>query len=309
MGSMSMKVLIIGLPKFAKNLAQNLSDFDPNNKYRALNTYYNFVDKFRFIYHILNCDILYSLNGSIYKSRAFNLALKLNKKLIMHWVGTDVIKANAKYRNGVINKEYINNASHFCEVGWIKEELKELEIDANIVNFVSFNNNISYDITLPEHFSILTYIGENREIFYGINEINALAQEFPDIPINIIGISAYKETLPDNVKLLGWVENMDSLLRKTVLCIRFTKHDGLSSFVLEALAKGRHVAYRYNFPHCLWTEDFNSLIDTVNSLRHKFNQNLLSINKEGIKYIKEHFNKQFILSNLIKKFEEVLHGV
>ena len=99
-----MKVLIIGLPLFAKNLAKELNQFDPDNRYVCLNTYYRFIDKLKFLYHVRNCDIVYSLNGSIYNARAFDMALKFKKKLIIHWVGTDVIKAKKSYGDRLIKK-------------------------------------------------------------------------------------------------------------------------------------------------------------------------------------------------------------
>jgi len=201
-----MKVLVIGLPHFAKNLAEELKQFDAGNEYVWLDTYYNYWDKVRFLYHVLNCDIVYSLNGTISKSIVFDLVLKFKKKLIIHWVGTDVIKSKVNHEKGRINELYINNAIHFCEVDWIQRELKEIGISAEPVPFLSFDNSRYAADPFPKKFSLLTYIGLNRAEFYGFNEIIALAQKFPTIDINVVGISEYDEELPDNLKLLGWIK-------------------------------------------------------------------------------------------------------
>ena len=302
-----MKVLIIGLPLFAKNLAKELNQFDPDNRYVCLNTHYRFIDKLKFLYHVRNCDIVYSLNGSIYNARAFDMALKFKKKLIIHWVGTDVIKAKKSYGDRLINKKYIEQATHFCEVDWIKQELEEIGISADPVPFLSFDNR-GYTVgSFPEKFSLLTYIGLNRAEFYGFNEILALAIKFPDIDVNVVGISEYSGKLPENVNLLGWVKDMNAIINNSVVCVRFPKHDGLSGFVLESLACGRHVIYKYPFPHCSAVSDLAELQDVTNALYEKFSDDNLDVNTEGVAYIKDNFSQEKVLSNLLDKFKAALN--
>ncbi len=302
-----MKVLIIGLPHFAKRLTEELKQFDKGNQYICLDTYYSFLDKFRFLYHVRNCDIVYSLNGSIYNARAFDMALKLKKKLIIHWVGTDVIKANESHQKGLVNQKYIDEAAHFCEVDWIKLELEEIGVSAEPVPFLSFDDKGYTAEPFPEKFSLLTYIGLNRAEFYGFTEIITLARKFPNIEIKVIGISNYGELLPENVKLLGWVKDMNSTINNAVACVRFPKHDGLSGFVLESLACGRHVIYKYAFPHCSQVNDMTELEDATNSLNQKFSSGELHMNTEGAAYIKAEFSQEKVLSNLIEKFNTALN--
>jgi len=301
-----MKVLIIGLSRFAENLVKELQSFDPDNQYVHLNTYNKYIDKIKFLYYIRNCDILYSLNGSIYNSKAFDMALKLKKKLIIHWVGTDVIKSKKNQQKGLINELYIEKATHFCEVDWIKQELEEIRITAEPVNFLSFDNKGYEADAFPEEFSLLTYIGQNRAEFYGINEILTLARKLPNIVIKIAGISEYSEQLPDNVRLLGWIEDMKTVINESVVCVRFPQHDGLSGFVLEALACGRHVIYKYPFPHCLQANDVAELEDITMSLEQKFSNNKLEVNTEGATYIKAKFSRDIVLKNLVAKFNTAL---
>ena len=308
MGSEKMKVIILGLPQFAKKLASNLSLYDTSNKYIALNTYYNHWDKLRYCFHLLSADAVYSLNGTISYSKALSMALKMKKKVLMHWVGTDVISAQNDYTRNKVNDKYVSEVKHFCEVNWIKEELKEIGINAEIVNFVTFEKEISTNVAFPKSFSILTYIGKNREEFYGINEIIVLAKRLPDIPVNVVGIKEYHEVLPPNINLLGWVNNMDDLIEFSVVCLRFPFHDGLSSFILEALAKGRHIVYKYDYPNCNKAEDLDSLIDTVKNLKKSFDEKKLDINKEGIVFILNNFNKDYILGKLVGRFKQIVHG-
>jgi len=89
-----MKIIITGMPYFAKKLQQQLSSYDTKNSYLFLDTLYKKIDKIKYIFHILNSDVLYIIGGSVSNSGTIDLALKLNKKIILHWAGTDVLEAS-----------------------------------------------------------------------------------------------------------------------------------------------------------------------------------------------------------------------
>ena len=88
-----MRVLITGLPLFSDRLCGELSAFDPDNRYYRLDTYYSRFDRLKALFMLPFVDVVYSINGTVQKSRVFDLAFKLNKKVVMNWVGTDVVKA------------------------------------------------------------------------------------------------------------------------------------------------------------------------------------------------------------------------
>jgi glycosyltransferase involved in cell wall biosynthesis len=293
----------VGLPLFAKRLAERLSAFDPGNKYVALDTYYNKWDKVKARFLIPRSDAVFSINGSMTKSRVFDLALKKEIPLIMNWVGTDVLKAIEAERSNRANPEYKAKAIHFCEVDWIKEELSVIGIVPEIVNFASFDKE--FELKLPEgEFTVLTYISDGRAEFYGIKSVLNLANEFPEIQFLIAGTKAESYApLPANVKALGWVTNMDELYDRSHVCLRFPEHDGLSTFILESLARGKEVLYKYPFNFCRHCDDDERLELEVRRLYSEFKSGELKINEEGAHFVQREFNSEHILNGLITRFK------
>lgn len=300
-----MKVAIVGLPLFAERLAQGLTNYDPHNKYVAFDTYYNRWDKIKALLMIPRYDLVYSINGTTTRSRLFDLAFKRKIPVIMNWVGTDVLKAIDSAKNGNAIQAYIDNATHYCEVQWIKDELAEIGIQPEIVNFASFDKK--FDLVLPENeLTVLTYISDGRPAFYGIESIIALAKEFSSVRFLIAGTKAEKyEPLPENVKALGWVDNMGELFDQSHVCIRFPEHDGLSNFILEALARGKEVLYRYPFENCRYCPDYDKLESEMRAIAESYKKGDLKVNSRGADFIAQEFSSDVILKGLINRFKQL----
>lgn len=300
-----LRVVIVGLPLFSKKLAENLSQYDPENSYLALDTYYNKWDKVKARFKIPNADVVYSINGSLTRSRVFDLALAKDIPLIMNWVGTDVLKSLEAFRSGNYMKDYIKKAQHHCEVNWIQEELKETGIAAEVVNFAVFEKQ--FDIVVPEGpFTVLSYIPGNRSSFYGIEAFLSLANSFPDTRFLIAGGSEEDfDKLPANVKALGWVKDMGEVFDQSHVCVRYPEHDGLSNFILEAMARGKQVLYKYNFDHCNYCPTENDLIENLSKIKQSYDSGKWEMNKEAVSFIQTHFNRETILGGLVKRFKEI----
>lgn len=301
-----MKVIVVGLPLFAKRLAKSLGNFDKSNSYTWLNTYYSKIDKLKARFLIPRAECIISINGSIETSKVFDLALNRKIPLIMIWVGTDVITATAAFKSGKYRKDYIENAVHFCEVNWIQDELKAIGINADIVNFASFDKKFQLMNPISQKFTVLTYIPNQRSEFYGPNLFLNVARSFPDINFIIAGTKAEEyQPLPENVKALGWVEDMDSLYADVHLCVRIPEHDGLSTFILESLARGKDVIYKYPFDYCLQAGnemEFKSVLQSRYSL---FINGLWESNRSGAEFIANEFNSTQILGELKKRIIEI----
>lgn len=296
-----MRVLIVGLPLFAERLKNDLENFDTENSYYFLDTYYNKWDKIKSFFLIPFVDVVYSINGALDHSGVFDLALKKNKKLMMTWVGTDVVKAK---KLESINEDYLNNAHHYCEVSWIKNELKELNIDAKVLNFFNFKD--SFNLTFPQNeksLKVLTYISKGREEYYGWSTFIASAEQLPNVQFTVVGTDR-SENIPGNVTCLGWVEDMESLFQECHCTIRFVEHDGLSGFVLESLYRGKHVLYSEDLTHCIHVNSSTDMVNRLSELSEKLNSKELTPNYEGSAFVKENFNSNFILSELIKEFQK-----
>ncbi|PCH93471.1 MAG: hypothetical protein COB85_06985 [Bacteroidetes bacterium] len=303
-----MRVLIVGLPYFAKRVHADLSAFDTDNTYFVLDTYENWFDKLKTLFLLPNVDLIYSINGSISHSLVFSLAMKLRKKLVMHWVGTDVVKSRLSFKNGDYNQSFITGATHLCEVDWIQEELKEIGVHAEVINFANFEvKQLNDSKKLKPSFYVLAYVANHRPAYYGMEKIIELANLLPQTQFKIAGLETFKN-IPDNIELLGWVNNMDELIRDSGMCLRCTEHDGLSSFVLEALAAGKIVAYNNDFPHCLYTPDMNSLVGSIKNIEEKHRLGGPEYNKPGREFIELKFSKVYILSTLRDKLMSTANG-
>lgn len=299
-----MKVMIVGLPLFAKRLAQNLKRFDPASAYIHLDTYYNKFDKLRALWHLGSTDCIFSINGTLSRSALFDRALKKNIPVVMNWVGSDVSDAVKAVKENCHIELYRQKAIHFCEVAWIRDELAEIGINAEIVNFASFDQQFKPKPFSGERLQVLSYILDAKARFYGIEPFLVMAQKFPDADFTIVGTTAenYKP-LPVNVKALGWVKNMSEFFERAHVCVRFPEHDGLSTFVLESLARGKQVLYKYPFEQCIYCPDEATLEKGMEAVSHLFKQKMLSVNEDGMQLIREEFSEPVILGGLVKRLK------
>jgi hypothetical protein len=300
------KIIVVGLPLFAERLTKDLSDFEPSWKFVHLDTYYNKWDKLKALWQVPSADAVFSINGSATKSGIFDLALKNRVPVIMNWVGTDVLKAFQAKQEGNFKENYVTDCIHLCEVSWIADELKEVGIHAEILNFASFDTIFPESLVPEAPFTVLSYISSNRAKFYGIDTLLRLAKANPEIRFEIVGTDAMDYSpLPQNLTAHGWVKEMDLYFERAHACIRFPEHDGLSNFVLEALARGKHVLYKYPFNYCLHSPTESELDSNLKDLFSNFKEGKYTINKEGKTFIEQYFNRKVILSNLIKKLKSI----
>ncbi len=220
-----MKIIIIGLPYFGNKLAKRLKEYDSKNKYMYLNTNSSRLDKLVYLFQIIFAKKLYVISGDICCSNTINIALFLRKKVLIHWVGSDVLKAKKK----IGTPDYINNEmiSHVAIAPWLIEELnKDIGLKAKLAPMMTYDKKIDIErIKLPESFSIFSYIGKNKEIFYGIDTIIKLAKDFPNIKFRIAGIDAYNEVDLKNVKFLGWINDIEEEYLNNIAYLRAPEHD------------------------------------------------------------------------------------
>lgn len=300
-----LKITIIGLPLFGERLAQTLQEYDPENSYCYLNTYYNRWDKVKAFFRIPKSDVVFSINGSILTSGVFDRTLKSKVPLVMNWVGTDVLLAQEAKQKGTFRSDYLSYAHHFCEVNWIREELSAIGIEAGIMNFASFEKQFDLRMPSSKKLTILTYIPSVRSDFYGIEDFLKAARELPEIDFLIAGTEAKEYMpLPPNVKALGWVKNMDEVYNKAHVTVRIPEHDGLSTFILESLARGKQVIYKYAFDHCVAVQKAD-LVQKLKEFQLEFESGNWKLNEAGADFIRSEFNREKILKELTAKLYEI----
>lgn len=244
-----------------------------------------------FIKKVLKVDLVYFGHGCHNVNPYLKISKFLNKKIICHWIGTDVLlaKKNKKFYKV---KRYIDY--HFACSKLIKEELKELKIEAQEIAILPTNMNVNYS-ELPKEHGIITYLPEGKEEFYGIEYVKHIAKKYSKINIYVVGNNKDSIGL-NNVKFLGKIsqDDMSKLYDNTTILLRLPKHDGLSLMLLEALIKGKEVIYCYDFPYTRHVTNKKQLdieIEDILSKKPKFN-------KLGHEYVIEYYKIEKIKENL-----------
>ena len=300
-----MLVLVNGLPLFSQRLVRDLNLLDPNNRYVFTNTYYSKIDKIKFIFLISFAKIVISFNGVSDESGSLNWVIRLKKKLIMQWQGTDVSLAVERYKSNTINKKYIDYATHFTDAPWLKDELNVILKSIEILPFKYIETEQD-----PEKFpeiSVLSYIGKGREEFYGYEIIKDSAKANPGIDFHIIGIDGQDLVKTDNIYFYGWIneEEVRQIMKRVPIFVRLTQHDGNSLVVTEALSYGCEVIWSYPYEKCYLVNSIEELNQILVELSEKIKNRNYEPNLDNIKFVKENYNKNQVINNYIKKINDV----
>lgn len=285
------RVLMIGLPYFTSNVRQNLSKFDKSKKYIALNTYYSKIDKIRFLFLLPFCRTVYSINGTIDHSFAISLALKLKKKVVFHWVGSDVKAAQKAYSENNYKKNFIEKVVHLTDTPWYLPELEKIRIKAYFQPLLLFDKTEEKQ-PVPVLFSALIYIPQNSQEFYGIHTLKYIAEKLPDVQFDVIGTENPVIPMPQNVTFHGWVKNTRTYIQNACVCLRFPENDGLSFFVLESLSNQRFVIYNQPLEQTLYATNADSVIKHLIHLKKQFDSGNYRMNVEGANWVYQQFSSE-----------------
>lgn len=298
-----MKTIITGLPYFTGILQFKIQQYNKKDKFIRLNTYYKLYDRLRYLFLLPFTDVVYSVNGTVKGSRVVDLALLFGKRIIFHWVGSDVLAAREDIHNDTFKQSYISRVTHLSDAPWLTEELATFGITSKWIP-LPLNFRKTENVPMPAKFSILSYIPKGKEKFYGFDSLIWLAEKLPDVEIKIAGMSVYDEKIPNNIRLLGWVNNMEEEIRKSSVSLRIPEHDGLSFFVIESLMNQRYVIYNKRFDPCIYADDDHSLLQQILELKGRHENDELRENKAGREYILTHFKE----ADIIVKILDVIQG-
>lgn len=294
-----MKIIFTGLPYFGKKLVDDLNEFDKVNAYYFFNTYYSWWDKLKFVFHLLNADRVISINGASSNSGALNWVIRLKKKLILQWQGSDALTAISNFKNKTFNSKYIDYAKSFTDALWLKEELKEIGINVEILNFKhceTASNNIPFNSV-----NAVSYMIEGQEKFYGLDTINHLAENFPAISFHIIGSSGLNLAHPENVIFYGWVnkKKVKDLMNENAVFIRFPEHDGNSLSVLEAISNGNYVLWNQPHTQVKCVTNYDEVVQSFGDLIESVRANNLAKNIENLNWANAHLKRDAVLKSYI----------
>ena len=209
----------------------------------------------------------------------------LGKKVILHFIGSDVSMVSRSKTKQLKNRLYSFIGIKIITVHQnLSDELSGYKISAPVVPF--FNRKpAKCNKDLPEKFSILVYMPEGKEEFYGLNYILEAAKQYPEVPFKIFPNS--KNFNYDNIIPHKFVEHhrMPEFISAHSLFIRIPKHDGLPNTIIEALMCGRQVIWTKPNPHCLYIKNKEELISGIGSFYKK-----CEINKAGQEYVLENYS-------------------
>jgi glycosyltransferase involved in cell wall biosynthesis len=300
-----MRVLINGLPLFSKRLADELQKYDPASSYYFFDTYNSKWAQFLFYLYLPFSDVVISMNGVTDNSGSMNLVLKRCKKLILQWQGTDALLAMERFQKGIIERRYIDYASNFVDSEWLFDEIKSLNVPVEYLNFKSVT--VQACTKKYERISVVSYVAESRQEFYGMQKIAEIAKVFPEIDFHLFGLKTAEFSTTSNVHFHGWVtpETFAKRLKETPIFLRLTDHDGFSVSVIEALAYGCEVimSLPFELTHLATTTD--EAIDKMLTVISTIEAREMTPNHTLIEAVKVRFNPEIVAKNYIQKLKEI----
>lgn len=250
---------------------------------------------------LLWADVVYHVYGAdINRVALLRLARLLKKKIILHWIGTDVLEAVETFQKEgrVVNADYphvdLAVAEHLCR------ELEQVGIAAKEVPIIPVGMQFEI-LPMPERHGVLSYIPESRQDFYGIDLLRDMARRFPEVPFYVVANTGSQDPgdLPNlhYTGMLCW-EELKKVYEKCSVLLRYPRHDGLPVMILEAMGLGRQVVYRYPFPGA-HTPAGDSAEEVAAELQKLFSSPP-TVNLEGADYVRQRYNEE----NLLKAYQD-----
>jgi len=223
----------------------------------------------------------------IYPSHKLSIKLATNAfkqglKIVLHWIGSDVLLAKRKV---YYNLDIFRRALNVAVAPWLKDELEGMDIPTSeIIPLIPPDIVSTRREPLPKKFRILYYLPFGRETLYTPEIISRIAEALKDVEIYVVG--GGRGPSHPNVVHIGKVErkNMPEIYKKTVVLVRYTSHDGLPLMILEALSYGRYVIFNKPLEGVIYVRNEEEVINKLEDLKNKFNKGNLNINNKSIQF-------------------------
>jgi len=256
------------------------------------------------------CDLAYAWAGRITMGKFLSMARLLGKqKLIMFWCGSDVLEARREYDAGRSIEPWIAEKIHWAGTPWLAEEVRAMGLESEYVPTTWVPVFDSLD-RLPEKFSVLSYLPDAERVsLYGIDQVLEVARALPSVDFNIVGLRPGQSlSVPDNVKLHGWIADMAPFYRNATVVWRPTRHDGLSFMALQALAYGRYLMWSYPFTGAVTVKETNMARTELQRMLELHHSGQLEINRIGTDFVTRNFSPDTIRDGILSRWRKVVES-
>lgn len=298
--SVKQRAVVVGLDYHARFLASLMNAESGSWTFKAYTS--SRIGTVRALLALRKADALICFGGPA-PTVALTLAARaLNVPVVIVWAGSDVIKAQADPFDLEVTKQ-----EQFVSVAvapWLVSELKDLGIDAEYIPVGGMEPGPPVK-PLDREFRVLTYLPEPRRHFYGAPLVYDVARAMPDVRFTVVGNGSRSADAPPNVEFCGLVDNMQERLDASTVLLRQPQHDGTSMLVLEALTRGRHVIWNYEFPHVHTALDTQQVLDALRRLKNEHAAGMLEPNEAGRRFVLTEFSRY----NVVARIEALLDGL
>jgi hypothetical protein len=233
---------------------------------------------------LARADLVYGVGSSVARNSPADLMARAGRRLLLHWVGTDVEVAVADHRAGRTSARLLRTATHWADAPWLVAELAGIGVRAEC-RPLPVPLAMGEVAAMPPEFRVLTYLPAQPGPAYDLEATLEVFEALPEVRFAVFG--GYQPPARENVEAAGYVVDMPALYRRGSALLRLTRHDGLSHSVIEALSFGRHVLWSCPFPGAALVRNSAEAAREVRRLHERFLAGSLEPNREGAAAVTE----------------------
>jgi glycosyltransferase involved in cell wall biosynthesis len=202
---------------------------------------------------------------------------------VIHWIGSDIWgMLNSKVLDVKKLKDQFaaNNFIHLVEFEQTRDELRDLGIEAKIVPLPPAR--LYEPMPLPKKFTVAVYMPDQNQEFYYKDLMEEVAFAMPDIDFLFFG-NRFDLSKNKNIQHVGYIDDMEKLLKECSAIVRLTAHDGMPLSLAEFVMAGRNALFNIKIPHMVYLNSNNKelIIQRIRDLQK------LPLNVEGSKYYRK----------------------
>jgi hypothetical protein len=295
--------LVVGFDYYGRFLAQLMNE--QSKDWRLTYCSASRLDTLRAAALACRVDAVISFGGPGPNAAITDIARRRNIPVVVIWAGTDVVSAAQERHLLEVIKNY--RFVNVADGPWLVDELRELGIEARYVPVTAVAPPATM-APLPHAFRVLTYLPEPRRPFYGEKIVYSIARSMPDVPFTVVGKGEPNAAAPSNVTFAGHVDDMPARIDAVSVLLRLPEHDGKSMLVLEALSRGRHVIWNYDFPGVHHAADGRGALALLRAMREAHQSGQLPLNAAGREHVTQRFNRPALAKDFQAVLDEAIPG-